>query len=73
MHINCNTQNSLTVAPESLRLCFYILEVDVKILPRGSPETGVKTTYSEIRKSLKRASDLFSTFRRVESGYCAFH
>lgn len=34
---------SLTVAPESLRLGFYILEVDVKILPRGGSGTGKST------------------------------
>lgn len=32
-------EGSLTVAPESLRLGFYILEVDIKILPRGLSET----------------------------------
>lgn len=36
MELNC----LLTVAPESLWLGFYILEVDTKILPRGLSGTG---------------------------------
>lgn len=31
---------SLTVAPESLGLSLYILEVDIEILPSGLSETG---------------------------------
>ncbi len=46
----------LTVAPEGLRLGFYILEVDVKILPRGLSRglsgTGMKTIKRDAHSQL---------------------
>ena len=38
--IQLKQEDSLTVRPESLRLGFYILEVDIKLLPTVLSETG---------------------------------